>query len=333
MNDSKIWTLTSKPPGMKKDGRDIRRLKTKIKRLEEATQGMTVDELLALLNSDAEMPIDDLRWVHEACQSMSPTESQIARGVFEDTRFKDWVKADDSAALFIEGGPGLVNHGRFASLSLLSCLTIAGLEGKEPAIPIHHFCRRHISSRDPLHGPRGMMRSLIDQVVRLYQSGLNLSFASSRRYREQLQAHDLRTLCDCFANVVKQLPHDTVLFCIVDSIDAFERREWEGDCRFMIREIQDILDEYQCGPEFKLLFTSPGRSRYVGGMFAPLNRLFLSPGGEGRGDPSERDIARGARRQRVMESAAFQSLRQAFPADDSSGELSDSDFSWGSGHE
>lgn len=181
-----------------------------------------------------------------------------------------------------------------------------------------------------------MLRSLICQVLRLFHNQVDLSFASSRRYREQLESHNLHTLCDCFAKIVKQLPTDTVLFCIIDSINCLERHEWAEDCRFLIREIQDILHEYDNGPVFKLLVTCPIRSRYVGGLFTTQCRLLLSgDGSAGRNNPTDREMSMGARRPRAKESDTFRSLRNMFPAEmeESSDGLSDSDFSWGSAPE
>ncbi len=291
-----------------------------------------------MLNVGTEAPIEDFRRVHRACQSVEPADYQVAQGIFEGPRFKEWMSADDSAALFIEGGLALAAQGRSASLSLTSCLAIGCLEGKEPAITIHHFCRRHKSSKDPLQGPQGMMRSLICQVLRLFHSQVDLSFASHGRYREQLESHNLRILCDCFANVVKMLPEATVLFCIVDSIDCFETHEWAEDCRYMMKEIQDLLYEYDEGPGFKLLVTSPARSRVVREIFPSRCRLLMKgDGSASRHNPTEREVSMGSRRPRrpkARESDSFRSLRDMFPTgmEESSG-LSDSDFTWNSGPE
>jgi len=288
-----------------------------------------------MLGVSAEVPIEDHRRIHRRCQSSEPSDDQIARGIIEGPGFREWLCTDDSSALFIEGGPVLDFYGH-ASLPLMSCLAIKYLEGKEPAVAIYHFCKRHLSPKDPIQGPQGMMRSLICQILRLFQSQVDLGFTSGGRYREQLESHNLHILCDCFAQVVKQLPVETVLFCIIDSIDRFERHEWADDCRYMIRELQDILHEYECGPVFKLLVTSPTRSRYIKGTFTARDRLLLSGDGfGGRHDPTEREMSRGTRRPKARESDSFRSLSNMFPegVEASSDDLSESEYSWGLGGE
>jgi hypothetical protein len=285
-----------------------------------------------MLNVSTEASIEDFRRVHRACQSVPPSESKIAQGIFEGARFKEWVSVYESTVIFIEGGPTLATNSRFASLSLMSCLAIESLEGKEPAVVLQHFCRRHVSSRDPLQGPQGLMRSLLCQILRLFHNQINLGFTSSRRYHEQLDSHSLHIMCDCFAKIVRQLPPDTVLFCIIDSIDCFEKREWADDCRHVIRELLDIFYDNGVGPSFKLLVTSSVRSKYVGSVIPAKFRMLLS-GDDigGRDNPTNREMATGARRPKARESDAFRTLRNmlAEGLDESSG-LSDSDFSWGS---
>ena len=286
-----------------------------------------------MLNVSTEASIEDFRRVHQACQSVDASESRIAQGVFEGARFKEWASVYESTVIFIEGGPTLTTNSRFMSLSLMSCLAIECLERKEPAVVLRHFCRLHISSRDPLQGPQGLMRSLLCQTVRLFQNQINLGFTSSRRYSEQLDSHNLRIMCDCFANIIRQLPPETVLFCIIDSIDCFEKREWADDCRHVIRELQDIVYDNGTGPSFKLLVTSNVRSKYVGSVIPAKYRMLLS-GDDigGRDNPTNREMGMGARRPKARESDAFRTLRNMFTEglDESSG-LSDSDFSLGSG--
>lgn len=184
-------------------------------------------------------------------------------------------------------------------MSLLSSSVINSLHDKEPAVTVYFFCGSHTSSKDPIKGPHGMMRSLICQILRLFS--IELDFISSRLYREQLQSFNLHSLCDCFGKLVKRLPIDTVLICIVDSICFFETKEWAQDCRRAVDDLRDLADDDELDPVFKLLVTSPSRSRYVGPTWPAQYRLPLPADDlSGRNGPTERQISKrngGSRRE------------------------------------
>jgi hypothetical protein len=217
---------------------------------------------------------------------------------------------------------------RYNPLSLLSCIVTEVLQHD---ITIHHFCRRHVRIEDAFHGPRGMMRSLIYQVAR-YMDGFAVpKFPHNAQSRKLLDSHDLSTLCECFAYVVEQIPNDPVIFCIIDGIDAFERHAWAADCRKVMRNLRDMARGGGDGPVFKLLVTSPGRSRLVGSDFDPEQRMRLaSAGSSSRDNPTPRELAQGARRQQVRrDSEVYRGLRASAVAamKESSEESSDSDLS------
>jgi hypothetical protein len=308
---------------MKKKDRVIRRLKKQIEMLEKAATSLSQDDLLDILDVNADSPIQDLRRVLRAGQSTELSASHTAKGIIEGKKFKDWLSTDASAALFIEGRSSSASCGRNTPMSLMSSVVIESLHDKEPAIAIYFFCGSHTSSKDSIKGPHGMMRSLICQILRLFL--VDLDFISSRRYREQLQSLNLYTLCDCFGKLVKRLPMDTVLFCIVDSICFFEKKEWAEDCRKAVNDLQDLADDDELGAVFKLLITSPSRSRYVGGTLPSQCRLLLPEDGlNGRDGPTERQISMRARRPaKVKESDIFRSLRAKSCPDNGGEESSD----------
>ncbi|KAK5055419.1 hypothetical protein LTR84_013169 [Exophiala bonariae] len=312
----------------KRDNLNISRLKRQVKRLQLQISGLTQPDLLNILGVDAESHIEDYRRVHRACQSIEPSDSQIAQAVIAGPTFQGWVSADDSTEVFVEGGPALGFHGCLASLSLMSCLVIE----HSPSLLIQFFCRRHVSSKDPIQGPQGMMRSLTCQVLRFFDQQVDLKFNFDPRDKEQLESHNLQTLCSSFATVVKQLSPDLVLICVIDSIDCFERPAWVEDCKVVIKEIQDLLYEYENGPIFKLLVTSPRRSKGVGNLFRRQKRLLLSSDGFGRNAPTAREQALSARRPKARESSTFRSLKNMMPAaiEGSSEEVSDSEGDWDS---
>ena len=315
--------LYSPRPGMSKKDRAICELKRQIKRLEKAANSFSQSDLVDLLGDSIDSSIQDLRRMLRAGQSMELSASQIAQGIIEGRKFKEWLASDASATLFIERGAPSATHERNSPISLMSSIVIESLEDMEPAIPIHFFCGSHTSSRDPMKGPHGMMRSLICQILRLFS--VNLDFISSRRYREQLQNHKLDALCDCFEKLVKQLPMDTVLFCIVDSICFFEKMEWAEDCQKVVNELQDVADDNTTGAVFKLLITSPLRTRHVGSTMPSQCRLSLpSEDWNGRDGPTERQIRMRARRpMNAKQNNSIRSLRAKSGRESSGDETSD----------
>lgn len=309
-------------------------MERQIQAIQKATHGLSGADLLELLGISAEIPLEDFRRAHQQCQRIkSEPEYNMVYGVYRGARFSAWLDTFDSAALFIEGASGLAMQSRFASLSIVSCSLIEYLQ--EPALSaltIQHFCRRHTSSRDAAHGPAGVMKNLICQVLRLFHNQINLGFTATRRYRDQLDAGNVHILCDCFVNIIKQVPPETVLFCIIDGIDCLEKHEWAEDCQHMMRELQDIVFGDASFPIFKLLVTSPGRSRYVYGTFRSQCRMPLSEeGSDGRHNPTERDMSMGTRRPlKARESEPFRALRESFSAERAgvSDDAWHSDSSW-----
>jgi hypothetical protein len=308
---------------MRQKDRVIRRLKRQIEMLQKAATSLSQGDLLDILDVSADSPIQDLRRIIRAGQSTELSASHTAKGIIEGKKLQDWLSTDASAALFIEGSSPLASCGRNTPMSLMSSVVIENLHDKEPAIAIYFFCGSHTSSKDSIKGPHGMMRSLICQILRLFV--VELDFISSRRYREQLQSFNFRTLCDCFGKLVKKLPAETVLFCIIDSICFFEKKEWAEDCRKVANDLQDLADDDELGAVFKLLITSPSRSRYVGDTFPSQCRLLLPADGlSGRDGPTERQISMRARRPaKVKESDIFRSLRAKSCPDNGGEESSD----------
>ena len=285
---------------MKKRDRVILRLRKQVEMLERAAASLTHDDLLEILDVSADSAIQDLRRVRRASQLTELTTDHIAQGIMEGRKFRDWLSSGDSPVLFVEGGSSTALHGRNTPMSLMSSVIVEYLSDYEPAVAINFFCGSHTSSKDPIQGPRGMMRSLICQLLYLFP--VDLDFISSRRYREQLEALDFHILCDCFAKLVKRVPTDSVLFCIIDSICFFEKKEWADSCREAINDLQDLAHD-----------NGLARSRFVGGTLPPECHILVPADDSGSRDrPTEREMSMRARRSaRAQESGLLRSLMSA----------------------
>ena len=277
---------------MEKHDRVIRRLKWHIQYLEQAATSLTPNDLLDILDVNANVPVQDLRRISRACQSTQASVFRIVTSVFQDEKYREWFTTDMSAGLFIEGSSFSASHGRNTPMSLLSCSVIDHLHDKGPAIAIHYFCGSHTSSQDALKGPHGMMRSLISQVLRWFT--VDLDFVGTRRYRDQLEKLNLHILCDCFTKLVKRLPMDTVLVCVIDGISFFRGKDWAEDCQRMMDHLCDLADDDGQGAVFKLLVTSPSRGKHAADNFNFPDQWRLALPAEdldGRKALTERDLA------------------------------------------
>lgn len=259
--------------GMRKKDEDIKRLQNRIMELEDAAASLTQGELIELLDIHLTHPSLDLEHVLRHTDKDS-VECEVALGITRDAQFVEWQSEDNSAALFLESGLPLSTR-RVSSLSIISSELIRSLKEPLHATAIYFFCGHHTSSSDPLCGPQGMIRSLITQVLRLF--AVNLDFISTR-LRPLIEKLNYRDLCDCFSKLIKQLPASTVLFCIIDGISFFEKKEWmhqTEDCSKTIGDLRSLVYDSDTKAVFKLLVTSPARSRHIANIFEEEDRMSL----------------------------------------------------------
>lgn len=151
------------------------------------------------------------------------------------------------------------------------------------------------------------MRSLISQL--LHSAQFELDFISLR-LRQQLKKLDLRGLCECFSRLLKRLLPTTTLFCIVDSINYFERSKWLADTTHIINQFQDLVCDSELEADFLLLMTSPVRTRHISDMFPPVDRLLImGEDASGRSYTTERQLAEASRRPRRARNEIYSALR------------------------
>lgn len=253
----------------------MRRMEKQIKGFQEAACGIPEADLLDILDVDESSIWSDFKTVAKRCQKVEAIHCDFAKDVYQSQKFKNWL-SEDSTALCLESLNVQALYGRFSPLSVVTCSIIEQMKADISTMCIYHFCHLHTSPTDSAPGPSGILRSLTSQLLRLFPQQTSLGFISGRRYRDKLQSWNIDFLCDCFTNVLKQLPPDARILCIIDGIDCFEKHQWAKDCRRMIRDLLDIVHDDDISPVFNLLVTSPVRSRYAGPMFPMENRFQLT---------------------------------------------------------
>lgn len=169
---------------MEEKDRDLRRVKEQLEILEKANVALSQNDLLDLLDVRIEDVREEFRHLRRACRMTEASEYRAILSILKGSRMKEWLSADAASALFIEARASGLSNGRTAPLSFLTTEVIDKLRDREPAAAIYFFCGYHASPTDPIHGPIGLMRSLISQVLHLYP--IELDFIG-RRVSQQLE--------------------------------------------------------------------------------------------------------------------------------------------------
>ncbi|KAH0431935.1 hypothetical protein CcaCcLH18_06762 [Colletotrichum camelliae] len=100
-----------------------------------------------------------------------------------------------------------------------------------------------------------MIRSLISQL--LFQSGLYPFQYDSEYSIEDLEQADIELLCDIFTWLIRRLPGDSIVFCMIDGISLYEQRFMQGMDAVILALVELVEEDYNGRACFKLLVTSP----------------------------------------------------------------------------
>ena len=201
-----------------------------------------------------------------------------AKQVISTPQFTAWATASTSRELLIRGSPGADATSAKQAMSLVAASLVVGLRGTSriQAVPpnsvasgsadsrfvsLIFFCGRHIESDDEFVGGAAMIRSFIAQLL---QGDDEFTANTTFWQREvdldalhQQQSGDVVALCGLFAMLVSRLPRHKTVVCVVDGIECYERREYEGDMRVVLGWLVGLARDESIGPAVKVLVTSP----------------------------------------------------------------------------
>lgn len=221
-------------------------------------------DLLCLLNVDPQIATHDLRAVVRHANRMSPNDQARARYLLRRPAFQRWSTPYQHALLLADGSFDGIDA--ISPLSVLVATIAVSLLDVSTAVAIHFFCGRHLDpdAEDGMSGPRGMLRSLISQLILGFEAPLpNLAFINSPDFLRNCHNHTLPALCHIFQQLVNQLPPNFTVFCLIDGITWYERNEWLDEVQNIVDLFQTMANDMAHGPRWKALMTSPNRSTEI----------------------------------------------------------------------
>ncbi|KAL2261626.1 hypothetical protein VTK26DRAFT_3745 [Humicola hyalothermophila] len=212
-------------------------------------------------------PAKDLRQaLAEQCTCSLASQGQV-QSLLGHKQFIEWLNRRHPALILVDAN---IEAAALDSLSVISvfCATFitSMMEVNPDDVMLHFFCGLHFSPSDPWHGPNGLVRSLIMQLLMKLvdmdcdMTSWNLDFINDRDYLEELERHDLNSLCATLHSLLYQFPPDTPIYCIIDSVSTFNVDRLFDDFRVVMDCLRHIVDDRSLAPIFKVLLTNPSQS-------------------------------------------------------------------------
>lgn len=223
-------------------------------------KGITANQVLESLSYESDVPSHDVQICLRLAGTLSIDDQNRAVALMRSSKLRSWLTSISSAALLLNGNSKVV---RRSPVSFVSAKLADALRTKGPLIGLRFFCGEHQNeSQDPDASPPGMMNSLLAQLLEQHNE-FNLVDV---RHLDKVKNDDVASLCSVFGKLVAQLPQQTILFCIIDAVSYYEDTGRRGELLTAVGSLLRLAaKDLDC--VFKLLLTSPGRSRHVCKLF------------------------------------------------------------------
>lgn len=182
-----------------------------------------------------------------------------AQSVLLQPRFTEWLQDGNPDLLLIDANIRGAALSNMSAMSLFCAYLVASMIKLQPDdVVSHFFCGLHTASSDPWYGPSGLVRSLIVQLLMALHERelLDLDFIRSRLYLKGLKEHKLENLCQLLHDLIRQLPSETAVYCIIDGIGCLDKGSGEDLC-FVIEWLKYIVGDDSLPTNFKVLMTNP----------------------------------------------------------------------------
>jgi hypothetical protein len=222
----------------------------------QATQSnptICTDVTLSVLHG-ANLDTTDLEAIIDSAETILWEYRKQTQQIFVAKEFSDWASAAKSCTLLIQGYDWKDSEQAGLAMAFVSATFMHVLRTRDRFISLAFFCGRHVEPEDAPVGGTALMSSFIAQL--LQQHYADTVFNQQDINLEGLRASDIRTLCKTFEWLVRQLPRDRTLMCIIDSADVYEIEGLETDMRIVLHHLLGLAQDESVAATVKVLVTS-----------------------------------------------------------------------------
>jgi len=217
---------------------------------------------MPLLNVPHEQEICDLDFVLRQSQGFDSTSKSYGATIISSPRFQRWVSSAETGLIYVEGHLDSSRFGKTSPISYFCANLVQLLRDSEASVTLNFFCGQNVASNDDLQGPRGSMRSLLSQLLRILPNaplhGIDLADFLNNGNQESIPIQDL---CRIFELLLGQVSMHSTVFCIIDDLSQFEKDRWDEDYWHFLRMLGSLIVGQESSIRFKVLMTSSTKSK------------------------------------------------------------------------
>jgi hypothetical protein len=234
-------------------------------------------QLFQCLNVSPRSIIDDVDIVLQQIGRIDASAQAQAQQLLSSQEFFRWIGPSRTETLYVQGNLRVANSARISVLSAVCATLSLNLSKNTDSVVLVVMCGLHEASNEPIGGPKGLIRSLIAQLL-LAGLDLKLDFISTRSYSRLIKAHDLRSLAQTLRCLIESLPCNLTVVCILDGLTQFESSPWLAELEEVVYTLNEIIRNRVLRPVVKLLVTTPfANSLHLGNLIQAHQTLTLRP--------------------------------------------------------
>ena len=235
--------------------------------------GLARRGLLEMLDYDHRSHQKDIERSLKVGYSQDDEAQARAAWILHSAEMGDFLAGNAESKLLLINGN--IEATEFISPLSYVCAKISDLISiSNQIILITHFCGyRTDELRDPRANAQGMLASLVGQMYTQIQNwddndderadfNLDLSSISSANCWAIQKEKDLDALFNIFRDMVMQLPENTIVFCLIDSLSAYENSGRKDDTVALMQKVARLVKK-STPVALKVLVTAPGHSVYA----------------------------------------------------------------------
>lgn len=247
---------------------------------------LDIAQIRSLLQMSESVDILDISAILEdERRSIAFRERRKADLIVSTSQFRSWMVSNKSNELLVHGefrGP----RSSSAHVSALSvfCATLTQTlrDQDQQHIVLVFFCGSHVERDDQHRGAIGMIRSFAAQLVRSswfdtvsQQSGQS-QLDGQIDVETIVKSGTLLPLCQLFGGLVRLLPEQVTLICLVDGISHYETDEFEDEMLDALDFLLNLIRKNSTAAAIKLMASSPTVTDLVQHRFKDDDSSFMS---------------------------------------------------------